>query len=175
MTDGSGTFVTAWAAMKGRFLSVVFLLVSTVLGVTGCSLFSDRVTDCEMSATPVTCQRDERFDLAGTRIVVDELATITKAGDGQDQARVEAQITLDGEPTRGLHAQLHVVEPLTDDDLVIDPDKAMTAGRQTIAWDFSNHGYAPRMQFDQLPPNIFLVFTDGDTEVTVNVQTVEYS
>ena len=162
--------------MKGRVLSAVLLLASAVLGATGCSAFSDTVTDCDMSIMPITCQRDERFDMAGTQIVVDELETITEAGDdGQDQARIEGQITLDGAPTGQLRAQLHVVEPLTDEDLVIDPDKAMTVGQQTIAWDFSNHGYAPRMQFNQMPPNIFLVFTDGDTKVTVNVMTVEYS
>lgn len=162
--------------MKGRCLRAVLLFASVVLGATGCILAADTVTDCDMSDLPITCQRDERFELAGTQIVVDELETITEAGDdGQDQARIEGQITLDGVPTAQLRAQLHIVEPLTDEDLVIDPDKAMTVGRQTIAWDFSNHGYAPRMQFNQMPPNIFIVFTDGDTEVTVNVMTVEYS
>lgn len=172
-----GTLWNRAASPRVRALGLWLLMMPAMVGLTGCGPFGDQVTDCDTGTEPVTCERDERFDLAGTTVVVDELETITEAGDdGEDEARVEAQVTLGGEPSGELHAQLHIVEPITDEDLVIDPDREPTeTGQQTITWDFSGHGYARRMQFDQMPPSIFLVFTDGNTEVTVNVMRVEYS
>lgn len=147
------------------------LIAPLLLGLTGCGVFADPVTDCDMSGNPVTCQRDERFDLAGTSLVVEETETITEVGgDAQEQARVEARITLDAAPRGDLRAQLHVVDPLTEEPLVVDADRdTLAAGEQNVAWDFSGHGFAPRIQFDRFTPDVFIVFDDGAHEVTVNV------
>ncbi|UPK74114.1 hypothetical protein MU582_16975 [Nocardioidaceae bacterium SCSIO 66511] len=143
----------------------------------GCGILGDGVTGCEQHEEPVTCQRDERFTLAGTDIVVDELETITEAGDdGEDKARVEAQVALDGAATGELRAELHVVDTLTDEGLVIGSgEDHLDAGEQTIAWDFSGRGFAKRIQFDRFPPDIRIVFGDDDHEVTVTVMSVEYT
>ena len=159
----------------GRSALLLGLLVLPLL--TGCGILGDDVTDCEQREEPVTCQRDERFALAGTDIVVDELETITEAGDDEeDQARVEARIALDGAATGELRADLHVVDTLTDEELVIGSDQGrFEAGEQTIAWDFSGHGFAQRIQFDRFPPDIRIVFGDDDHDVTVTVMSVEYT
>lgn len=161
----------------GRVLASVVLMASMILGLTGCNLFADQVTDCDTDAVPVTCERDQRFEVGGTQIVVDELTLSTETGGGgQDDASVEAQITLEGEASEDLRMQLHVVEPLTEEELVIDPNEVpVAAGEHTVIWDFGDRGYALRIQTDDYPPNIFLVFSDGEHEITVTVMSVEYS
>ncbi|WP_449276728.1 hypothetical protein [Leucobacter sp. GX24907] len=163
------------SAMKDRALRLGLIMVLALLGLTGCGVFADQVTDCDTSTKPVACQPDERFDLAGTSILVDELETITEAGDnGQDEARVEAAITLEGKPSRALRAQLHIADPLAEEDLVIEPDRALVqAGERTFSWDFSGHGFAHRIQFDRFTPHVFLIFSDGENEVVVDVIRVE--
>ncbi|MGJ0203970.1 hypothetical protein [Leucobacter sp. gxy201] len=159
-----------------RRASTAPLVLAALLGVTGCGVIPDRVTDCDTSSQPLTCQRDERFELAGTSIVVDEIDTITEiGGDPADQAHVEARVTLEGEPESVLEARLHVVNPLTEETLTVAPDTRPVAGEQTLTWDFSGRGYAERIQTDAFPPDIRLVFSDADHEVTVIVMSVEYS
>lgn len=159
----------------GRVLAAAALPLLVAGGLTGCGLFPDQVTDCDQRGDAATCLRDERFELAGTSIVVEELETITETGDERDdQARIEAQISLEAEPAGELRAHLHVVDPLIEEAIVIDPDTPPTAGEQTLTWDFSGEGFALRMQTDRFPPDIFLVFDDGDRTVRVNVMSTEY-
>jgi hypothetical protein len=185
MIDGANTTSSLATGMRrgqpvafdGRVWAVLLLGASMLLGLTGCSLFGDQVTDCDTDAVPVTCERDQRFEVGGTQVVVNELTLSTESGGGgQDDASVEAQITLEGEASEDLRAQLHVVEPLTEEELVIDPDQVpVAAGEHTVTWDFGDRGYALRIQTDDFPPNIFLVFSDGEREITVTVMSVEYS
>lgn len=94
----------------------------------------------------------------------------------EDHAHVSADITLETDPNRELQAQLHVVDSLTEDDLIVEPDRGLTtAGDTSLTWDFSDRGYANRIQFSRFPPNVFIIFSDGDTEVRVTVMSVEYS
>lgn len=165
------------AAFDRRVWAVLLLGASMLLGLTGCSLFGDQVSDCDTDAVLVTCERDQRFEVGGTQVVVNELTLSTESGGGgQDDASVEAQITLEGEASEDLRAQLHVVEPLTEEEVVIDPDQVpVAAGEHTVTWDFGDRGYALRIQTDDFPPNIFLVFSDGERKITVTVMSIEYS
>lgn len=157
-----------WVRLLAVAVGVLFFV-----GLSGCSILADPVTDCDTRAKPVTCQRDERFQLADTSIVVNEIENV--AGP-EDHAHVEAEITLKQKPAAKLNARLHVVDSLTQEVLVIDPEQApVSAGDQTLTWDFSDQGYAQRIQFDRFPPNIFIIFDDGSEEITVSVMEVEYS
>lgn len=150
------------------------LIAVVALTLTGCGFIPDRVTDCDTSGDPATCDRDQRFDLDGASIVVDELENV--AGP-EDHAHINADITIDGQPHGDLQAQLHVVDSLTEEDLVVDPDDASALaeeGSSTITWDFSDQGFAQRIQFDRFPPNVFITFSDGDQQVVVTVMSVEY-
>ena len=159
-----------------RFLAVGPVAAIALSALTGCGLIPDKVTDCDTGTEPVTCQRDERFGLAETSVVVDEIETVTEAGDeGEDHAHVEARITVETEPAGELRAQLRLVNSPTDEVTTIDPDSSLTTGEQTLTWDFSGQGYAKRIQFDVFPPDISIVFSDAGHEVTVNVMSVEYS
>ena len=157
-------------------LAAGLLAATALFALTGCGLIPDKVTDCDTSGQPATCQRDERFELGGTSIVVDEVETVTEAGDeGEDHAHVEAQISVEAEPSDEVRAQLRVVDSLTDEVITIEPDAPLSTGEQAVTWDFSDRGFAERIQFDWFPPNISVVFGDVDHEVTVNVMSVEYS
>ncbi|MFC0674318.1 hypothetical protein ACFFF6_10170 [Brachybacterium hainanense] len=108
--------------------------------------------------------------------LVDELENVTETGDeGGDQARVEAQLRLEGEPVDSLQVQLHVVEPLTEETVVAWPDTSPVAGEQTLAFDVSGQGYARRIHAGTFPPDVVIVFDDGERTVTVPVMQVEFS
>ncbi|WP_193070996.1 hypothetical protein [Brevibacterium sp. FME37] len=82
--------------MNVHCLLTVMLSAAVLTGLSGCGEVPDTVTDRETNTEQITCQRDVRFELAGTNIVVDEIETITViGGEGGDQARVDALITLD--------------------------------------------------------------------------------
>lgn len=155
-----------------RIVGYVGMLGSMAMLLSACGPLPDEITDCDTSTTPITCRRDERFPIAGTTLVVNELENIT---DSDDHARVEADITLEGDPATDLQAQLRIVNPITEKEVTVDPESPLSAaGDRKLSWDFSGQGWGPRIQNNYSPPTIFIIFDDGETTVRVNVMSVEY-
>ena len=149
---------------RSAAVGTVLGLAAMALGLTSCGVFGPEVTDCDTSVMPAVCGGNERFRLGGARVAVTDL-TIDIGSDG---SLVKAGVAIEHPPSSG-SVQLH----LGDDDpdqVVLDPLDAgclaSGASQCELVWDIAGSGYEGA-SLNDVPPDVYLVFTDAATEVVV--------
>ncbi len=165
-------------------------LLARVLASAACAAIAAATTACAPAAAPVTecavtgseaeCERHESFVLADAEIVVDELTTNTETGaEGTNKGWITADLAVDGSPTEPLSARLHIIDPADAHETVYepeDPDGVLAQGGDgAVSWDFSGTPYPATIAVGVLLPNVYVVLSDGTTEITVHVIESEVS